>query len=110
MSWDHPRALERFDFELPALVETTDSEQQKTCCYPVTRDISCAGGYFHTKNPLAEKTRIKIGLLFELNKSESDSGKSHFFLEFTGQVVRAEEQGMAVRFDQDYHHVPITKL
>lgn len=107
MSHIYPRALERFDLELPGLVEIIDSPQNKVCCYPMTRDLSGDGGYFHTKNPLAENTRIKIGLIFEINKPKSETGKAHFFLEFTGQVIRAEENGMAVRFDRNYLHMPV---
>lgn len=107
MSHTYPRVLERFDLELPALVEIIDSPQKTPCCYPMTRDLSGDGGYFHTKNPLAEMTRIKIGLIFEINKPESETGKSNFFLEFTGQVIRTEKTGMAVRFDRNYLHIPL---
>lgn len=107
MPHSYPRALERFDIELPALVEIIDSPHSTACCYPMTRDISGDGGYFHTKNPLAEHTRLKIGLIFEINKLDSTNGKANFFLEFTGQVIRAEKTGMAVRFDQNYLHLPV---
>lgn len=107
MSFSHPRALQRFDIELPALVEIIDSDQTKICCYPMTRDLSGEGGFFQTTNPLAKNTRIKIGLIFEIGKLEPENVKGHFFLEFTGQVIRVEETGMAVLFDQNYLHIPV---
>ncbi|WP_020676399.1 PilZ domain-containing protein [Geopsychrobacter electrodiphilus] len=107
MTYTFPRALERFDIELSALVEILESDQQNIFCYPMTRDLSGDGGYFHTTNPFPEKTRIKIGLIFEINKPEVETEKEHFFLEFTGQVIRAEKTGMAVRFDRNYLHMPI---
>lgn len=107
MPFSHPRALERFELELPTLVETIDSNQKKTCCYPMTRDLSGDGGYFHTNNPLAENTRIKVWLILEIRKPESDEGTGHSFLEFTGHVIRSEKLGMAVSFDSNYQHIPI---
>ena len=107
MSYTHPRELERFNLELPALVEVLESNQKNIRCYPMMRDISGNGGYFLTKNPLAVNTRIKVGLIFEINKPDASERKGHFFLEFTGKVIRVDASGMAVRFDQDYQHVPV---
>jgi len=73
----------------------------------MTRDLSGHGGYFYTQNPLPKDTRIKIGLILEINKSMPADEKGHFFLEFTGHVIRAEEDGMAVSFDRNYQHIPI---
>jgi hypothetical protein len=97
------RRLGRFRLEIPAKIEVLHSDLEREKRDLKTSNISSGGAFFHTKEPLAEGTPVKIDLILPLEKLKKlESDHKQAYLKVTGKVLRAESKGMAISFDQDY--------
>ena len=99
------RKVERFALELPSQIMAIEDSDQEILKL-LTRDVSAGGAFFYTDKPLPVGTEVKIDLvlpLSELKKLES----SKALIKVSGEVIRSEEQGMAVCFNEDYQLSPL---
>ena len=106
MSDREKRKLERFSLKLPGQISVVGEENQETLDF-VTRDICAGGAFFHTENPLPIGTLVKIDLVLslkELKKLEADKA----LIKVTGAVIRTDENGMAIYFDESYKISPFS--
>ena len=97
------RKVERFDLHIKTILNVQDEAIMDKARILFTRDISCAGVFLTTSNPLPIDTRVDLDLL--LNQDELDRGLSQdkkINISTSGKVVRTNEQGMAVKFDKLY--------
>ncbi|MGE4553683.1 MAG: PilZ domain-containing protein, partial [Desulfovibrionaceae bacterium] len=100
------RRAARFEMNLPADLTVTDARGGRELLELLTRDV-CAGGVFlSTGDPLPPDTEVEIHLRVPLDRVEGMRGK-HTHVRATGQVVRAQQGGMAVRFDVSYQLLPV---
>ena len=104
------RQLERFDIRVPAKIEKKAIEQavqEKEAFHFETRDISSGGAYFYTEQPLPKGTEVKVDLFLPLDKlRELKEEYCQVHINVTGQVLRSEPAGMAVRFNTDWEISP----
>ena len=108
---EEKRGLERFDLEIPARIKTTFSSKEDETIDLLTSDISSGGAFFHTTKPLAEGTDVKIDLILPIAGlcKKLDEGSEQYqraFIKISGKVLRAESEGMAIAFDEDYEISP----
>ena len=101
------RTFERFDLAVPAKigVEGIDTGIEEMSL--VTRDICAGGAFLHTKNPLPEGTRIKMNLVLSIEKLKQLLD-SECEIQVEGTVVRSEDTGIAIRFEENYELVSVT--
>jgi hypothetical protein len=101
---DNKREFHRYTFAVPAIIEIIAAKEQKKKLNLQTANISAAGAFFLTENPLPEGTQIKINIFLQFNKEvrgSSDTG-GHIVMKVTGRVLRSEPTGMAIGFNRDY--------
>lgn len=122
MANNEQRAQERFILQLPAKLSTEAGfEGNKLTDESVVANISSSGAFLFTKRklPLASKVYIeffidledlkKLRFILSLDSLKSSSGKK-IWVKATGIVVRGEEKGLAIIFDQDYQLSPMEAL
>ena len=106
------RGIRRFDLEIPSKIRSSDTAQEEV--YDLaTRDISSAGAFFHTSEPLPKGTEVKVDLVLpikSLRKILEKLGGTYksIRIEISGRVLRSESSGMAVCFNKDYRIDPWT--
>jgi len=97
------RRLERFDLEIPAAVELLALDHEQKILNLLTTNISSGGVYFHTTQPLAKGTQVKIDLVLPLDRLRKLKDEcKQAYIKVTGTVLRSESEGMAISFDEDY--------
>lgn len=99
------RRRERFTFELPAQILVGKNGHSESF-ESRTRDVSSGGAFFETDQPLAIGTELKIELVLSLEKLRKIQGK-HALIKLSGKVVRTEEGGVGVCFDESYRISPL---
>ena len=104
------RAYERFDLEVPARLGIVGPEREKEVEISLTTTNICAGGAFlPTKNPLPKGTRVKMDFILSIDKLK-EMLDSHAQIKVEGEVIRTEESGIAVRFDENYEIMPVKEV
>lgn len=98
------RDSKRFALKLPALINQAAASNDIEAHIILTRDISNLGAYFHSPHSSSYEGRLKIELLIVLHH-EADQTE-YMRMTTTGEVVRREETGIAVRFDANTKLVP----
>jgi len=105
MSGEDKRRLERFNLELPSQVSVVTGLDQQIIDL-LTRDISSDGAYFHTEVPLPVGTAVKIDLIISLDELKKIESRKAL-IKVSGEVVRSENKGMAICFNNYYKIIPI---
>jgi hypothetical protein len=105
------RGLERFDLEIPARIKVAVSHKDEEIIDLLTSDISSGGAFFHTTQPLAEGTDVKIDLILPIAKlcktlNQGEGEYAHAYIKVSGKVLRKEAIGMAIVFNEDYEISP----
>ncbi|MDD3619729.1 MAG: PilZ domain-containing protein [Desulfobulbaceae bacterium] len=96
----HPR----FEIKLPAIITQPSSGLNGNNFHLLlTRDISHSGAFFTMMKPYPYQGHVRVELLIEVN-----SGCSHCFLYMVAkaEVVRCDDSGLAVIFDEDFMLAP----
>ena len=97
------RKLERFEIDAPARVVVETGSNQKVEYDLATRDVSSAGAFLFSPEPLPNGTSVKMEFLISLDalqKLTGDKGMAKVRVE--GQVIRSDSSGIAIRFDSKY--------
>ncbi len=100
------RKFERFDLEIPARVAAETSSQNSEIFSLKTANISSGGAFFPTPKPLPIGKQVRLNLDLGVEKLQKFIG-SQCRINVKGTVVRSEETGMAIRFQQNYKIRPI---
>jgi len=108
---EEKRGVKRFDLEIPAKIKVAAPNQEAEALDLLTSDISSGGAFFHTTEPLAEGTDVKIDLILPISKlcKSLEQGKGeyqHAYIKVSGKVLRTESKGMAIVFNEDYEISP----
>ena len=101
------RELERFKLRLPARIEMVSGKPEvgRDIISLETDDISSGGAFFHTLSPLPEGTQVKIDMLLNFQRLRiPKDNRPH--IKISGNVLRSEATGMAIRFDKEYQIIP----
>ncbi|MFO7813524.1 MAG: PilZ domain-containing protein [Pelovirga sp.] len=93
------RAFERFDLMAPATIRQPSGENGKHHHLLLTKDISCKGAYFSTMEPTSYERHVQVELLLQV--TDSDHHVRYVYMTTTGAIVRHDERGLAIQFDED---------
>ena len=101
------RELERFKLRLPARIEVVSGKPEvgRDIISIETDNISSGGAFFHMLSPLPEGTQVKIDLLLNFQRLRIPKNRRPH-IKVSGNVLRSEATGMAIRFDKKYRIIP----
>jgi len=102
------RRLERFGLKIPVLIGATERLFENVCL--LSRDLSGNGGFVTTREPFPVNAPVKIGLILNLEPAEGAEDGRYALVEVTGTVVRSEDCGMAIGFEQEFKISPIGEI
>jgi len=94
------RSVERFDLEIETLLHVRNEAITDIPPVLFSRDISCAGVFLVTDNPLPIGTSLDLNLLLSTHELGNKPKDERINLSTSGRVIRTDEQGMAVEFDK----------
>jgi hypothetical protein len=108
---DNKREFHRYTFAVPAIIEILSAKGRKKKLNLRTANISAAGAFFLTENPLPEGTQVKINIFLQFKEVRGSSDTDgHIVMKVTGRILRAEPTGMAIGFNRDYDVGYISKF
>lgn len=97
------RKLERFELNTPARIFVESAHHEKVTYELTTRDVSSAGAFLYSPQPLREGVSVRMEFLISLEALEriaGDEGRAR--VRVKGQVIRSDSNGIAIRFDSKY--------
>ncbi len=95
------RHLQRYILDIPAMITNIPNDCECPERLLMTRDISAAGAFFDTRQPLPQGTILGLELRFPGRDRPRGRVQLH------GTVVRSTPIGMAVTFDNDYRFLAV---
>lgn len=101
------RKVERFDLQLEAFVSSPGSASQNESESLVTRDISMCGAFLKTDTPLPVGSKVCVDMILTLKGQKQNAQKA--WIKASGKVLRSDNEGMAVGFDDQSRILPISK-
>ena len=96
------RKVERFDLQIETILNVHNDAKMDKLPVLLSRDISCAGVFLATKKPLPIGTKVDLNLLLSQPELDNQSKDERINIHTSGEVIRTNEQGMAVEFDNLY--------
>jgi len=103
------REMERFDLGLFSRIQVQSGRQASGIMELVTQNVCAGGAYFNTSDPLASKTRVSLYMTLEVPVQQNRSSNHLTKIEISGKVIRSEESGMAIQFNNGYNILPLGK-
>ena len=101
------RKVERFDLQVETILNIYNDAQVENPPVLLSRDISSAGVFLSTKTPLPIGTKVDLNLLLSQPELINQSNEERINISTSGKVVRINEEGMAVKFDELYKISPL---
>ena len=101
------RKYERYDLAVPVKSETLARTAKKRKHTLRTANVSAGGAYFHTDIALTEGTKVRLELLLSYDTRKTFRNPKSARIRILGTVTRAHQDGMAIRFSEDYVIAPI---
>ena len=102
------RKVERFDLQLEAFVSLPGESANTDMGNLVTRDISMSGVFLITDRPLPVGAKVNVDMILTLGgKKKQDSQQA--WIKASGKILRTDNQGMAVGFDDKSRILPLSK-
>lgn len=104
------RVYERFDLEIPGIIGLLNQDQSKADTVSLKTVNICAGGaFFKTDVSIPSGTRVKLDLTLTIDKlQELLDSQCRIIVE--GEVIRIEDEGIAVKFDDNYELMPVKRV
>ena len=97
---EEKRKLERFSLQAPTIVEAQSESGSNVVLNLVTKDISSAGAFVPTTDPLEEGEFVRMEMFLSLGTLQSILGSaSRVIVHVKGRVVRSDDLGMAIAFE-----------
>jgi len=98
------RAYKRFEMKLPAtIIQETSGVNGHKFHLLLTRDISHNGAYFNTMKPCSYKGPLQVEILIDMS---GECNRCFLYMMTSAEVVRCDDSGMAVIFDEDFMLAP----
>ncbi len=96
------RRFERYQIKIPAMVECIVPEGSRTL-FVETVNISAQGVYLPIVKKMSAARNLRMNFILEFSESDSpDQAAQILIITVTGNVLRTEDEGMAVAFDGNY--------
>ncbi len=102
------RKVQRFDLELEAFVSMPAETGQTDLGNMVTRDVSMSGVYLLTDAPLPIGSKVNVDMILTLGGRKKQNAQQAW-IKASGKVLRTDNQGMAVSFDDQSRILPLAK-
>ena len=102
------RKVQRFDLELEAFVSMPGETGQTDLGNMVTRDVSMSGVYLLTDAPLPVGSKVNVDMILTLGGRKKQNAQQAW-IKASGKVLRTDNQGMAVGFDDQSRILPLAK-
>jgi hypothetical protein len=101
---DDKRKFERFDITAPARLEILKPGEKTEKMLLESRDLSAGGVFIKTPKSLPEGFPVKVEIFLHFQEPEIQLPPSDnaTVIVVTGQVIRSTDEGMAIRFNDDY--------
>ena len=117
-SFTDQRLQKRFSMDLPVRVSVENGEELTVAFEGVIANISSGGAFISTPKPLPVSSRVHLEFLVSLDELKqlkfilSLETLRHFigraaWVKATGVIIRHEDNGMAIIFDDDYQLSPM---
>ena len=103
------REMERFDLGLFSRVQVQSGRRAPEIMELVTQNVCAGGAYFNTSDPLSSGTRVSLYMTLEVPVQQNRSSNHLTRIEISGKIIRSEEHGMAIQFDNGYKILPLGK-
>ena len=103
------RKVQRFDLELEAFVSMPGETGQTDLGNMVTRDVSMSGVYLLTDAPLPIGSKVNVDMILTLGGRKKQNAQQAW-IKASGKVLRTDNQGMAVSFDDQSRILPLAKI
>jgi len=97
---EEKRKLERFSLHAPTIVEAKRDLGSTVVLNLITKDISSAGAFVVTPEPLEEGAFVRMEMFLSLETLQNILGRnSRVIVQVRGRVVRSDDLGMAIAFE-----------
>lgn len=94
------RRTERFSLELPARLSVVNVTPEESMDL-FTSNICADGAFFPIRHPLPVGTDVALTIVLSMDKASREKKKGAL-IKVTGTVVRTNDQGMAICFDEEF--------
>ncbi len=102
------RKVERFNLQLEAFISLPGEAGQADAGNLMTRDVSMNGAFLVTDAPLPVGSKVNVDMVLTLAGKEKQNTQQAW-IKASGKVLRADNQGMAIAFDDRSRILPLTK-
>ena len=102
------RQVERFDLNLETFVLANHDTPKTQPQMLMTRDVSMNGVYLLTDEPFPIGTEVKVDVILPL-ESLMPSVNQKALIKASGEVLRTDGKGMAIRFDENSRFLPFSE-
>jgi hypothetical protein len=96
------RKFERYEMQVPAKVEALARATTGKKLSLKTANVCAGGAYFSTPNVLMEGTNVRLEIVLTFNERKMFADAKNARVRLLGTVIRSREDGMAIRFSDDY--------
>jgi hypothetical protein len=103
------RKRERFNLIIPTRLVLTNNEKEAEVVEINTCNISAGGVYFRTQQSIPEGTKVSISFVLPIEKLARVLGAKSF-VQIRGKVIRADMEGVAVSFNNNYEILPYRNI
>ena len=102
------RKMERFELEVFSKIRVESRWHNIDTIELNTKNICSNGAYFTTSKPLPVGTSVSLAMKLKVS-SKLKPTSNLMSIEVSGKVIRSENDGMAIRFDNCYKMIPLGK-
>jgi len=101
MSGFENRKMERFFLELPTCLIVNNSDRKQKTLELQTSNVCADGAFVKTDEPLSIGTKVSVSMILSSERLKKFGGKKSL-INISGSVIRTDEKGMAISFDEKY--------
>ncbi len=94
------RSLKRFGLKVPALIMPFDPTQPLNKVCLISRDLSGFGGFFFSQDQWPLDSTLNILMILDFRPGSVSEAERYSLIQVEGTILRNEEGGIAVRFDE----------
>jgi len=106
MVMEEKRTYERFDLKVPIKIKLDKPETDEGEFIFTTNNICAGGAFFHTEKQIPEGMKVNLDFVISIDKLK-EFVNSQCRIIVSGEVIRRDSTGMAVRFEEDYEIIPL---
>jgi len=100
------RKIERFELKVFSKIKLEPAWDYTDTIELNTKNVSSKGAYFKTLKPLPLGTSVSMTMKLKVNNNLK-STINLVAIEVTGKVIRSENEGMAILFDNGFKMLPL---